>query len=101
MKSSSLLRTTAITLDALDAVKRENKVDFSNYVNRVAGIKLDPDSVFDVQVKRLHEYKRQLLNALNIISIYLRLKDDPSLDMRPQSLSSAQRPPPAIILPRI
>ena len=73
------------TLDALDAVKRANKVDFSNYVNRVAGIKLDPDSVFDVQVKRLHEYKRQLLNALNIISIYLRLKDDPSLEMRPQS----------------
>lgn len=62
------------TLRELETVKRANKADFSNFVYGATGILLDPDSIFDVQVKRLHEYKRQLLNALHIIDLYLALK---------------------------
>ncbi len=66
-------------------IKRENKVRFSNYVAERTGIALDPDSIFDVQFKRLHEYKRQLLNALRIVSLYNELKNNPNLDIKPQT----------------
>ena len=72
-------------LDTLDKIKYDNKVRLSNYLMKRNGIKVDPDSVFDVQVKRMHEYKRQLLNALHIISIYVALKENPDLDMRPKT----------------
>ena len=72
-------------LEALDRSKKENKVRFSNYIMKRNGIKIDPDSVFDVQIKRMHEYKRQLLNALHIISIYVALKENPDLDMTPKT----------------
>ena len=78
-------RDDADTLRELEAVKRANKADFSNYVYGATGILLDPDSIFDVQVKRLHEYKRQLLNALHIIDLYLALRENPALEMRPHS----------------
>ena len=71
--------------EQLEAIKRENKVAFSIYLQEKTGVKLDPDSVFDVQVKRMHEYKRQLLNAIKIISIYNELKANPNLDIRPQT----------------
>ncbi len=70
-------------LERLAQVKRENKVRFAQYIQRVAGIALDPDSVFDVQVKRLHEYKRQLLNVMNICLLYNKLHDDPNMDFQP------------------
>jgi len=70
-------------LDKLGEIKHENKVAFADYYNRVTGKTIDPNSIFDVQIKRLHEYKRQLLNALNIISLYIRLKDNPNLPMQP------------------
>jgi len=57
-------------------IKRENKVALSKRIEREQGIRLDPDSVFDVQVKRMHEYKRQLMNALHIMMVYNRLKTD-------------------------
>ena len=72
-------------LTRLDEIKSANKRDFSDYMRRTANVVIDPDSVFDVQVKRLHEYKRQLMNALQIISLYIRLKEDPSFDMRPRT----------------
>lgn len=72
-------------LTRLDKIKSANKRDFSDYMRRTANVVIDPDSVFDVQVKRLHEYKRQLMNALHIISLYIRLKEDPSFDMRPRT----------------
>ena len=72
-------------LERLDRVKRENKRTFSDLMARQRGIVIDPDSVFDVQIKRLHEYKRQLLNVLNIIGIYLDLKDHPDLPIRPRT----------------
>ncbi|MBQ9784385.1 MAG: glycogen/starch/alpha-glucan phosphorylase [Clostridia bacterium] len=72
-------------LEKLRAIKHENKIRFSNMVAQKTGQKIDTHSVYDVQIKRLHEYKRQLLNALNIIGLYLDLKENPNLDMQPQT----------------
>ena len=67
------------------SIKRDNKARFSDYVAQRTGIRIDPDSIYDVQVKRLHEYKRQLLNALRIISLYNELRENPNLDITPQT----------------
>jgi len=72
-------------LEKVRAIKHNNKIAFANHLYAKTGKKIDTHSVFDVQIKRLHEYKRQLLNALNIIGIYLELKDNPDLDIRPQT----------------
>jgi starch phosphorylase len=66
------------------AVKRENKVRLSNLVRERIGVLVDPDALFDIQVKRLHEYKRQHLNVLHIISLYQRLKANPGMDITPR-----------------
>lgn len=75
----------ADVLSRLEEIKHANKVDFSNKIFKKTGVRLDPDSIFDVQIKRLHEYKRQLLNVLNIISLYNALKEDPDADIRLQT----------------
>lgn len=72
-------------LERLRSIKHENKKDFSNFFSKRTGVSIDTHSVFDVQIKRLHEYKRQLLNVLNIIGIYLDLCDNPNLDVRPRT----------------
>lgn len=72
-------------LDRLSDIKRANKVDLANYIAEHSGVSVDPDSIFDVQVKRLHEYKRQLLNALNILDLYFRIKDNPNLEIQPRT----------------
>ena len=72
-------------LERLRAIKHNNKKRFASLLHDRTGIILDTHSIFDVQVKRLHEYKRQLLNALNIVGIYLDLKDNPDLDIYPQT----------------
>ena len=72
-------------LSRVRAIKHENKVAFSNLIRRKTGHLIDTHSVYDVQIKRLHEYKRQLLNALNIIGLYLDLKENPNLDIQPQT----------------
>lgn len=66
-------------LEKLAASKRENKLRLAEYVRKNMAIELDPDSVFDVQVKRLHAYKRQLLNCFKILNLYNRLKENPDL----------------------
>jgi len=66
-------------------IKRANKVDFSNWLYKEQGIMTDPDTVFDVQVKRLHEYKRQLLNVLHIISLYQQLIENPNMEFLPRT----------------
>lgn len=72
-------------LDKLAAVKRANKVNFANYLENVTGQVIDPDSIFDCQVKRMHEYKRQHLNAMNIAAEYLYLKANPNADFVPKT----------------
>ncbi len=64
--------------------KHQNKVDLAKYIKQTTGIVVSPDAIFDVQVKRLHAYKRQLLNLLKIVKYYLDLKDDPKKDVVPR-----------------
>ncbi|MDR0671583.1 MAG: glycogen/starch/alpha-glucan family phosphorylase, partial [Oscillospiraceae bacterium] len=75
----------ASALRALGAIKRENKQRLSNYIRSETGLLVDPDSLFDIQVKRLHEYKRQLLNVMHIIALYNSLRDNPRQEMQPRT----------------
>ena len=76
-------------------IKRENKLRLAEYIKQRNGITVDPDSVFDVQVKRIHAYKRQLLNALHIQYLYNRLTDDPNFDMVPRTFIFAGKAAPS------
>jgi starch phosphorylase len=66
-------------------IKYQNKVRLANYIKEHNGIDIDPRSIFDVQVKRLHEYKRQLMNILHVMYLYNQLKDNPNMDMVPRT----------------
>jgi starch phosphorylase len=68
------------------AIKAANKETLAKVVLAETGVQLDPHAIFDVQVKRIHEYKRQLLNALRIADLYLELKDNPALDLVPRAV---------------
>ena len=81
-------------LSALAKIKKSNKGQLSNWVQRELGVKLDPQAIFDVQVKRLHEYKRQLMLALYIIILYNRLLNDSSYDPVPRSFIFAAKAAP-------
>ena len=72
-------------LDRLAEIKLANKRDFAAHAKKTRGVILNPDAIFDVQVKRLHEYKRQLLNVLHIIALYQRLQDDPNAITQPHT----------------
>jgi len=72
-------------LDKLAEIKRLNKVAMAEEIRKISGVHVDPDSIFDVQVKRLHEYKRQLMNALNFLATYQMLRDNPSMDFTPRT----------------
>ena len=66
-------------------IKYQNKLRLAKYIKEHNGIDVDPRSIFDVQVKRLHEYKRQLLNILHVMYLYNQLKDNPNMDMVPRT----------------
>ena len=72
-------------LKRLDEIKAIKKKQFADYAKRYQGLEIDPNTVFDVQAKRMHEYKRQLLNTLHIISDYIALRDNPDLDILPKT----------------
>jgi starch phosphorylase len=67
-------------------IKHDNKHDLAEYILQANGIKVNVDSLFDIQVKRLHEYKRQLLNVLHIITLYNRIKRNPDIDILPRTV---------------
>jgi len=81
--------------DEFLAIKRANKIDLANLAQTLCGVAIDPDSLYDVQVKRMHEYKRQLLNAMHIIALYRRLKADPHADVTPRTFIFGAKAAPA------
>ncbi len=78
-------KNDASVLEKLAKIKKENKERMAKYIKINNGITVDTDSIFDVQVKRLHEYKRQLMNALHIYSTYIWLRDNPNAEFRPKT----------------
>ncbi len=84
LKKLEEFQDDAGVLSRLHQIKVDNKRDFAKYVARDTGIVLNTDALFDVQVKRLHEYKRQLLNVMHIIYLYQHLKDDPNFTFTPR-----------------
>jgi starch phosphorylase len=81
--------------------KREAKVQFANWLKSTSGLAVDPNTIFDSQVKRIHEYKRQLLNALRIVVLYKRLRDTPGMDMAPTTFLFAGKAAPAYRLAKL
>jgi len=70
--------------ERMDEVKRANKVDLANHLRELTGIRLDPDALFDVQIKRIHEYKRQLLNLIETVALYDQIRSHPERDWVPR-----------------
>jgi starch phosphorylase len=81
--------------------KRNAKQNFCDWHKRSTGQVLDPDAIFDCQIKRIHEYKRQLLNALRIVVLYNRLRENPGLDMHPRTFFFAGKAAPAYRLAKL
>jgi starch phosphorylase len=81
--------------------KREAKESFANWLKTTTGLTVDPDTVFDCQVKRIHEYKRQLLNALRVVVLYNRLRDNPKITMIPRTFFFAGKAAPAYHLAKV
>ncbi len=86
-KLSKLLeyRSDVSVLRRISEIKAQNKERFSNFIYRRAGKKINPESIFDVQIKRMHEYKRQLLNLMKIMALYNEICENPNTDIQPQT----------------
>ncbi|MDF1578618.1 MAG: glycogen/starch/alpha-glucan phosphorylase [Desulfobulbales bacterium] len=83
------------------AVKRGNKARLAEYIGAVCDIQVSPDAMFDVQIKRIHEYKRQLLNILHVIHLYHRLRSDPALAAVPRTVIFAGKAPPSYVMAKL
>ena len=81
-------------LKRINEIKRVKKVQLANYLKEKQNITIDPDTLFDVQAKRLHEYKRQLLNAMHVIALYNDLKENPDLPVQPKTFIFAAKAAP-------
>jgi starch phosphorylase len=87
--------------DAVRAAKREAKWRFADWLKSTSGLTVDPDTIFDCQIKRIHEYKRQLLNALRIVVLYRRMLDNPRLVVEPRTFFFAGKAAPAYHLAKL
>ena len=87
--------------DSFMRAKREAKSRFANWLKSASGQTVDPDTIFDCQIKRIHEYKRQLLNALRIVVLYNRLRENPKLEMPPRTFFFAGKAAPAYQLAKL
>jgi glycogen phosphorylase len=87
--------------DAIHNAKREAKSQFGQWLRSTSGLTVDPDSIFDSQVKRIHEYKRQLLNGLRVVVLYDRLRQNPDLEMAPRTFFFAGKAAPAYHLAKL
>jgi starch phosphorylase len=81
--------------------KRKAKIQFSNWLKSTSGVSVDPATIFDSQIKRIHEYKRQLLNALRIVIVYNRLRENPNLNVAPRTFLFAGKAAPAYHLAKL
>jgi starch phosphorylase len=88
-------------LDGFRKAKREAKSQFANWLKSESGEKVDPDSIFDCQIKRIHEYKRQLLNALRVVVLYNRVRENPNMDVAPRTFFFAGKAAPAYQLAKL
>jgi len=91
----------AVFSDSFLEAKRSAKRQFADWLRSTSGEVVDPDSIFDCQIKRIHEYKRQLLNALRIVVFYNRLRENPGLDMHPRTFFFAGKAAPAYHLAKL
>lgn len=91
-------KNDSAVLEQLEKIKYENKVRLSNYVKQSQGIDLDPSTMFDVQAKRLHEYKRQHMNAMHILADYLAIKANPNGSFMPKTYLFAAKAAPGYYL---
>jgi glycogen phosphorylase len=87
--------------DEIRKAKRQAKSSFADWLKATSGHSVDPDTIFDCQVKRIHEYKRQLLNALRIVVLYDRLRENPALEMAPRTFFFAGKAAPAYRLAKL
>jgi starch phosphorylase len=87
--------------DDFQKSKREAKTNFVDWLKRTSGETVDPNSIFDCQIKRIHEYKRQLLNALRIVVLYNRLRENPNLHMAPRTFFFSGKAAPAYQLAKV
>ncbi len=99
-KLKPLADDAAFRADILNA-QRACKARFADWVLRHTDVAIDPDTIFDCQIKRIHEYKRQLLNALRIVVLYDRLRDNPDLDVAPRTFFFAGKAAPAYYLAKV
>lgn len=84
LKTLEKYKDDKTVLNRLWDIKHENKLAFAKYLKKKYDININPDAIFDVQIKRLHEYKRQLMNALYILDLYFRIKADPKMKVVPR-----------------
>ncbi|MBR6695108.1 MAG: glycogen/starch/alpha-glucan phosphorylase [Oscillospiraceae bacterium] len=98
LKKFCVFENDTQVLSKLAKVKKQNKENFAKYIKQHSGVVLNTDSIFDVQVKRLHEYKRQHLNALNIIAQYNALLENPDMDFTPKTYIFAAKAAPGYYL---
>src|SRR5205807_2838845 len=96
----SLVKDTTFC-DAFRAAKRAAKFAFADWLRSSSGQTVDPDSILDSQIKRIHEYKRQLLNALRIVVLYNRLRENPTLEMTPRTFLFAGKAAPGYHLAKL